>query len=75
MAALRRQQKLYEMSEQENILKLQVNNMTAQLEELAAIIANAIENTIHVCEKAGGGSACDRYRGVLSPPLYGEDLQ
>ena len=33
---LRHQNKMYEMQEQENILKLQVHNMTARVEELAA---------------------------------------
>ena len=36
IVTLRRQQQMYEMAEQENILKLQVHNMTARVDELAA---------------------------------------
>lgn len=35
IVTLRRQQQMYEMAEQENILKLQVHNMTARVDELA----------------------------------------
>ncbi len=36
IATLRRQQHLHEMTEQESILKIQVSNLTARMEELAA---------------------------------------
>lgn len=36
ISTLRRQQKLHEMSQQENILKLQVSNLTSRMDELAA---------------------------------------
>ncbi len=36
IATLRRQQQMHEMTEQESILKIQVSNLTARMEELAA---------------------------------------